>query len=279
MNHFDRKLAREVAGIFKDLAAACDRVRRDDPESLHVLRIAIRRSRAVLISLRQLPGFVSLRKPLGKFKQVATKTNALRDREVQLELIADLAPQPEADLSAWCLEQEQQQAKAMSRLERMVAQKSLTHAAKRLERKFHRAVKSAQGAALFDRLRQRELSIQNRLAQTLGTEHDVLDDSLQWHAVRLDCKKLRYMLEACPAAYPCAVLELIPAARAAQSALGRLRDIGLLKETLHENGLACPELRGSLGMEQGRRRRLASQSIAALSQCLLRVSAASAEPL
>lgn len=278
MSHFGRKLAHEVAGLSKNLIVCCARVRRAEPEALHDLRIAIRRARSALVPMRKLPAFASLRKPLHKLKQVATKTNVLRDREVQFALIARLAPQPEAALAAWCHAQQRRQEKAMARLTRTLARQSLPRAARRLDQEFRAAVKNTQGQELWNALLARAQDIQGRLRQALGAGPAVLDDARQWHVLRLDCKRLRYLLQTCQLADPTEARQLAQLASDVQSTLGSLRDIELLQATLLEAGVADSTMQSRLDAERSLGLTRAAQSLAALAHALLNTSEARVWP-
>lgn len=189
-------------------------LRAHHPDCLHDLRISLRSIRA-LLPLLAAPACSTLRQ---RWRSLAAASNPARDLEVQSALLAQLLPAHpltnQLDLAAEQARNDLQNILSGPTLDRLLLDTS--RAVVRCQRLRHKQLRKRQ-QVLLQRLRTRLASI--------------APDSLpaQWHALRLDIKRLRYLLEASgvlPAHKPAIVFSL----KKMQSALGDLHDLDNLAQ-------------------------------------------------
>lgn len=191
-----------------------------DPEGVHDLRVAIRGLRVMLLALG--PHLGSLRQD---WRNLAQDTSQCRDLEVLLALI-DMQPAPPEDIREQIATRElAARVKLASRLSQADIPSLIQHSRSTLGKEKH----------LFcpARLRRRTVKLALRFWGMIQAHISTLTPQAPaecWHHVRLDVKRLRYLLEYCNDMLPEVWLHLLPPLRHCQSTLGDLHDIDLLIE-------------------------------------------------
>lgn len=220
----EKALQAHVAAI-RDSAR---RWRRGDPEALHDLRVAVRRLRASLAPWRDRHHFRPLRKPLRTLAAAMAENGEQRDREVQRHWLQRLLPHPDARLQAWLDTQSAmlpdspaQDAAAVSAL------------ARDLPAALRQALRKDSGGALLTVRAAETHRLLFRIQSALGGETALLQLPEPLHALRLDCKRLRYLLE--PLGAPA-----VKVLRRAQHALGDWRDVDSLLAVLRTADALSP---------------------------------------
>ncbi|WP_051279781.1 CHAD domain-containing protein [Chitinilyticum aquatile] len=182
-----------------------------DSDSLHDLRIALRSLRALLPLQGKKPRWTALRE---RWHRAAASTNHPRDLDVQCELLARLLPGH--PLVARLGEAAMQ---AQAQLQADLASPEWEDLLQDSNRLFARS-----GAISQAQLLARQKKLRRRLGIHLAA---IRPDSpaAQWHALRLDIKRLRYLLDAGSTALPDDDLALLQPLKRAQSRLGDLHDL------------------------------------------------------
>lgn len=217
-----RQLEKALQAHVSAIRASAGRWRRGDPEALHDLRVAVRRLRTSLAPWRDRHHFRTLRRPLRELAEAMAGNGEQRDREVQRQWLQRLLPQPDARLQAWL--DAQSATLPDSPAQDAAAVREL---ARDLPGALRRALRKDSGGALL-RVRTAEIHrLLFRIQSALGREADLLQLPGPLHALRLDCKRLRYLLEPLGAA-------AVRVLRRAQHALGDWRDVDALLMALRQ---------------------------------------------
>ena len=230
-------ITRNIPGVLADY----------DPEFLHDLRVAIRRTRSGLSLVKQvLPDSLSSRFSR-EFRRLGALTGPTRDLDVYLLAYEDclrrLPPFLQPGLQEFFAE---------LRRKRQGEQKKLAHAlrAKKNEALFdawQQALKQhdRQAADLAD-LPVRELAdriIIKRYKRVMrdGRALDAVTPDAEVHGLRIQCKKLRYVLEFFGSLYPGRELQiLIRQLKKLQDILGCFNDLSVQQEMLHQSLKSLP---------------------------------------
>lgn len=237
----------QLANHLGEIAAARRRMLDDcNPEALHDLRVALRALRVVLPLLgKQLD-------PLRQeWQKQARATGPCRDLEVLLTLIATL-PEIPASIQVDLFQQEHQSRVAL--LKQLAAPDlPLLIQRSRIE------LKLALHQLTADQLRRRINKRARRLDCTIQQQISALDmnaSAQTWHLLRLEVKRLRYLIEHCGNWLPNTWQEKYSSLKRSQIALGELHDMDLLISLT-----ACP-------LDQARQIRLDSafESVQALNR-------------
>lgn len=210
-----------------------------DPEALHDLRVAIRRWRSLAAPWRPLDDFAPIAAPLRRLKRVADLGGPLRDTEVQDALLATLAPVADPELERWQEGRAAELARQQTRLLQRLQGKRLARAIRRLERRLERGVESAPSKELLAALRRHEAELVAQLRADLALGPALFAERARWHGTRLDCKRLRYLLEEYGTLLGEGRAANALAAKLAQDALGELHDVDALAETLYAAGVTA----------------------------------------
>jgi len=219
-------------GLLDDAGTAAARLDDpDDPESLHDFRVAMRRLRTLLRGFRaELADAVS-KKPQRRLRDLARRTSAGRDAEVQLAWVRDhRAELPRGSRGGlrWLV------ARLAARRDRAYASvhEELAPEYRRIARRLRRALlEVGEGARLrappFAVAAARVLRSQaTTLGQQLGAVRSARDEDAI-HGARIAVKRSRYMLEWLASDVPQAAL-LVARLRELQDLLGELRDVQVL---------------------------------------------------
>ena len=225
-------ITRNIPGVLAD----------HDPEFLHDLRVAIRRTRSGLsLVKRVLPDSVS-DKFSRLFRHLGALTGPVRDLDIYLLAYEDylkrLPPPLRPGLQAFF---------AMLSHDRQVEHKKLAHA---LRAKKTEAIFNAWQRALKQRHRQpadlagvpaRELAdriILKRHKRVMrdGRALNAATPDAEVHRLRIQCKKLRYVMEFFGSLYPKQKLQtLIRQLKKLQDILGDFNDLSVQQEMLHQS--------------------------------------------
>ncbi|MBV9945748.1 MAG: CHAD domain-containing protein [Myxococcales bacterium] len=192
-----------------------------DPEAVHDLRVAVRRTRSVLETGRAVLGPFHADEVRAALREVQRATGALRDEEVLLELVASLAV-PDEDVKAWLETRRVRERRLRRALVRLVTSGALDRGRVLLDamlafrtnpRRDRRLSKFARRAVLRARRRSERL----RMAP--------LDDAAALHELRIAYKRLRYVVETFAGVLPPDLAELARTASRLQTRLGTVHDI------------------------------------------------------
>lgn len=208
-----------------------------DDEALHQFRVAIRRLRSGLRPIQRWLVGEGAKQALQALKQVAEASNPLRDHEVQAKLVHDLLlPAWQPAHADWFALKAAQQASARQALLLTLAQPALALQIGTLG--------EAAGAALLAHarqikpaVRQQRKQLRQRVLRVARRPSWALKHTDRWHALRLDCKRLRYLLEGHQAGAGKRWEAERTAAKQAQDVLGRLHDLALFREQLAQSDL------------------------------------------
>lgn len=264
MHSFIQRIEATSKQLIEDLRIARLRLlTHKDPEALHDLRVGIRRLRSTLLPFARLPGMDEARQALKPFKKLADATNAIRDAEVQDALLLPLAESGDnnalADWRARLARETRQEKQGLAqRLEKSRWKKRL----KTLEKELVRGLDGCNDAEIAAQLGNTYRTLVVTLHAELSNLDALFDSTARWHRARLDCKRLRYLLDGYGAALSPDWTVLVAAAKAAQESLGGLRDWEVLRDSLAHSGLATDT--SWMSQELAARRQLALRDTEAL---------------
>ncbi|HEX6882252.1 MAG TPA: CHAD domain-containing protein [Planctomycetota bacterium] len=242
-----------------------------DAEYLHDTRVALRRLRSLLGQLDGILPEAEQAECVAELRALARATGPARDADTLLfelhmappELAADLGPV----LAALAEERERMQAELVAALEAPRARRCL----RGLRTAFAAGREQAAGPrAGTDFARVVAKRLRRRLRQVLARAAEVRSTSPgpELHALRIACKKLRYLLECCRGLVPAAELEAcVGPLKGLQGVLGTIQDVEVHGEALRALALgpaagAGPAAHLALGrfLEQGARRGRAARA-------------------
>ncbi len=221
-----------------------------DAEFLHDYRVAIRRSRVLVGQLKEVIPRDGLDQYRGELKWLGELTGRARDLDVQLADLEKMgrrfAPSQLEDLQPvleWFRAQ-----RNTAYLELKAGLRSPRY--RKLSRDWPRFLNRVWGTADGGRpiemvVAARLLSLCRKLTRR-GSRIPADEGDLQYHQLRILCKKLRYLLEFFRSLYATEpVRRLIKALKDLQDCLGRLNDCRVQSEMLKEFLASCPGQAGS----------------------------------
>lgn len=235
MSRYAQHISTTSRHLIKDLRSARQRLLTEaDGEALHDLRVGIRRLRSTLLPLASLPGMDATRQALKPFKKLADASNAVRDGEVQRTLLRE-HPMPGGGQSLLDWQHDQlvnyrhTRRKLSQRLERAHWKKWLKRLEKRLTEGLADCGKQEVHAQLAATYGELLATLREELADT-----DLFSDAEHWHHTRINCKRLRYLLESHGERLAAGSQKLAKYVKTAQDSLGELRDWVVLGASLAE---------------------------------------------
>lgn len=176
-----------------------------DADAIHDFRVALRRLRTWLRPARAVFGRRRLREIAGELRRFAQATGALRDEEVLRGTLAALAlpPRPRADLDAWLVQRARQERArrrgvvGLLRAGEAPGAPSLGAALAQLERRLGRSRRVDLGAAALGAAALCAATLAEAFAavRRLAGAPPELRDVAAMHALRIQCKRLRYLAE------------------------------------------------------------------------------------
>ena len=212
-----------------------------DTECLHDFRVAIRRTRAVLSQMKEVfPADVTAQFKKD-FAYVGTMTNRVRDLDVYLlhkARYTALLPAPvRPDIAPLFAHLQRERAKAFRTLVRRLDSKTYANILHRWEAFLAQPPAGDTAAANASRpiieVVRKRLRRRCRSVVQLGTQLLAETDDQRLHALRIACKKLRYVLEFFVSLFPGKKTAiLVQHLRALQDNLGRWHDLVVQQEAL-----------------------------------------------
>ncbi len=213
-----------------------------DPEYLHDLRVAIRRLRAAYAAFR--PRLPPRFRPLFcDLRRVARAAGAVRDLDVAIEQLADVAPKlrrPHHRAAARLIgELWAARARRHARLRRLLAGVDHRQLVRRFERALlflRRADDNTADETLITYLTAVATSAGRKASKAVARLHKRSPD-VEFHSARIRCKKYRYLLEFLAAAVDRRSLrkDLARLVRL-QDTFGQLQDAAVLRRLLEDLG-------------------------------------------
>jgi CHAD domain-containing protein len=251
------------------------RVRAENGESVHKMRVATRRLRSALTTYRPLfaPGTTDVVRAelrwLGQSLSEARDAQVLRERLDRLvaaepvELVlGPVAARIDRELGAREQRGREKAVEALNSaryyrlldaLDQVVASPALT------------ADAQDRAGKVVARLIQRDAKRLRRAVKDIARAADVHDRDLAFHEARKKAKRLRYAAESAIPVFTQRATALASAAEAVQEVLGERQDTVVARQTLRECGVSA-HLNGENGFTFGRLHALEQQRAAALEQ-------------
>ncbi|HSC80662.1 MAG TPA: CHAD domain-containing protein [Chitinolyticbacter sp.] len=205
-----RTLSRQLHALLDRIAQQRDPVLAGEPDALHQLRIALRGWRTLLpLILKRQETDVAL---LTAWRTLTRLTGPARDAEVQLQQLPPDHP-ARSTIAAQCAAGYAEVHTALTSVDWPVLM-AASHAwldIRLAERK---------RSVLRSRIRRRADKLEHRLDTDLAAPRD----TERWHAMRIDVKRLRYLIEHAGSWLPKRQRKLYSALKTAQADLGELHD-------------------------------------------------------
>jgi CHAD domain-containing protein len=191
-----------------------------DPEGLHDLRVALRGLRACLPLLDNKGNLPQLRRD---WQSLARATGPARDLEVLLALL-DRQPAPPAGLRE---KLEKEQRSARQRLTRQLCNIQLPHLLQSSRSELNAALERTRPRELRRRITHRSSKLLVKIKQRIANLSPS-DPPQNWHQLRLDIKRLRYLIELCGEWLPERYQHIHSELKRCQGLLGDLHDLDIL---------------------------------------------------
>lgn len=219
-------------------------LRGDDPEEVHDFRVAVRRTRSALGQVRGVFPLYRRDKFRAGFAWLAGESNHLRDTDVLIEqlpaLAAEVCPEDPDALSP-LLEhlrgQREAAQKALAKVLRGEKYRRLVRSWRTfLEKPPRTSVKSAPNAArpVAEVAAERIRAVYRRIRKTTKKFAEPVPAE-ELHQLRIECKKLRYLLELFRSLFPAGQLAAVLAhLKHLQELLGEMNDLEVQKGRLAE---------------------------------------------
>jgi len=250
---------RALLFLFEQMLAEQDGVvRGEDPEALHDFRVAVRRTRSTLGQVRGVFPPFRREKFRESFAWLAGESNVVRDTDVLLEqlpgLVAEVCPENEADLQPLRLfllgEREKAQRELVKVMRGLRYRRLLRSWRSFLEKPPAVTVRSAPNAQrpILEVAKERLTAVYQRIRKKArGFEEPV--PAAELHELRIECKKLRYLLELFRSLFDAAEIgAAIAHLKHLQDLLGEMNDLEVQKARLLELAGAM-QSRGASGGE------------------------------
>lgn len=231
-----------------------------DGEGVHDMRVAARRLRSALSDFAP---YLRGRLPRKRLRKLARRLGAVRDEDVQLEMLAELeqtaAPELRAGLRRLAAAHAEQREQARAALATALDEATLERLSMKFLRRLERAVKQEEAADEPQALAERAVTLTfkeagreiicarlTKLSEkgvALYQPHKVQ----QLHRLRIAAKRLRYALELLAPCWPAHLSETAKEVARLQKALGELHDcdvwladLGARLERLHMCAVDAP---------------------------------------
>lgn len=173
-----------------------------DPEFLHDFRVAARRSRSLASAFRGVLGERAARAMLAEFKWMSQRTGPLRDLDVLLidveSAVKRGAAEPDEVLAAFV---RKQRLAELRKVRRMLQSKRYERFVRRTSELLAALPAKADGTAALPAANAAIARRHHRIVRRIRKGRAWRSES-SLHALRKDCKKLRYLLEAFADLYP-----------------------------------------------------------------------------
>ena len=212
-----------------------------DTEFLHDLRVAVRRTRAALAQIKRVFPAHTTARFKRDFAWLGRLTNAQRDLDVHLlcqeHYHALLSTSTHADIEPFFAYLRQERAKAHRQLVRTLTTKKYADLLRRWEAFLARPPQDTASAPNAHRpigvVAQKRVRKTWRRVVKVGEQRIELADDKGLHALRIECKKLRYVLEFFASLFPAATIAAsLKQLRRLQDSLGHYHDLCVQQEAL-----------------------------------------------
>lgn len=222
----------------------------EDIESVHKMRVAVRRMRSLL----RLVGDYYPGKPIAaagkRLRRIARVLGAIRDLDVLIldlqEFSASLPPESRQHANALVSRLDRRRAKRRKRLNAFLDSKRYERALRQLERfagnktrRASRPLRPHEPQALrhvLPSLLHRRLAIVRAYAAVLPNADDT-----RLHALRVECKRLRYAIEFFAPVLGASATDFLALVTSMQDTLGRINDIAVFVSRLQKLKKLPPE--------------------------------------
>ena len=237
-----RRIARQITVVTSSLSRSIDLLlasQGDDP--LHDVRVAARRLGSTLSPFSKLESFAALRTLRQPIQSLIKLSNTLRDTEVQVALLAPLAATAFPDWWQHWLDTRAHADRSIHAALYLHMQHPDVGRSTRLIRKAcTRAIKKTGKRQLQRAICRQGRRLKTRIGEYSHHGTQLFEEAATWHALRLDCKRLRYLQEVYSSSLP-ARDRIDPALiKAVQDALGELRDVDVLLASLAPDTTPAP---------------------------------------
>jgi CHAD domain-containing protein len=223
------ELLRLVGAVRENLTRVTEGVRNDDVEAIHDFRVSLRRLRSVLRAVRPLYGKAELRETERQLRAWASLTNELRNEEVLRETLDALQLDDESmrEVERWQVGRARRERglrrRAIAVLRSQTAEQdraSLVEVLDELCAILARPLSKRRSGTEIGRaaIHRAIRSIEERAEASAGTVEGM-------HAVRIACKRLRYIAELFGALFDGMLVPLEKSASRLQKRLGELHDL------------------------------------------------------
>ncbi|MBV8464978.1 MAG: CHAD domain-containing protein [Burkholderiales bacterium] len=218
-----------------------------DDDALHDYRVATRRLCSILAPFDNLSGFAAISEPVRQLKRCLKRSNDLRDLEVQLALLSAVgADKTEGPQRAWMEAEAIRDTLLREELLEHVTSPKISTALRHVEMRLPDALANHGGHSLRRAVQAYRAGLCVSIDRRLCLGPALFDEHLEWHSLRIDCKRLRYIGESHGDLLGEGWEKEASIARRVQDGLGELRDLDILMANL-----------GSLAdMEEGVRQKL-----------------------
>jgi len=230
--------------LFEQMLAQQEGVKRgEDPEAVHDFRVAIRRTRSALGQVRGVFPPYRCERFRENFAWLARESNALRDIDVLLEelpkLAAEVCPEGEdelAPLREFLLGERVLAHQALCAVLRSERYRRLLRSWRLfLDKPPRTSIRSAPNAErpVGEVARERLLAVYRRAGKK-ARRIEESSPATELHELRIDCKKLRYLLELFRFLFDAGEISAVLAhLKQLQDVLGELNDLEVQKEMLY----------------------------------------------
>jgi len=218
-----------------------------DPEELHDMRVAIRRMRSALRLFGLYLDMPLLRECQEQLREAGTILGDVRDMDVALErahaYLAELPAEAQHDLDplleTWRARRRERR-QHMNDYLQSIAYVGLVQALRSLVTTLGATGEQSGDAPVVKRIAPQHIYLGWEFVRAYDRVVDQAPLEI-WHALRIDCKRLRYTLEAFQEILPARVSAAIPRVTAVQDYLGNLRDAQLAVGRVDEFLLGKPD--------------------------------------
>jgi CHAD domain-containing protein len=207
-------------------------------EAIHDLRVAIRRLRSVLRSVRGVYGPFHVQAISGQIKRLADRTNALRDAEILEHSLPSLhlgARTAEA-IDGWLAHHRESARAVRESIKTELAGRALETVFRQFNALFLLPVRPGRDRDVASLAAARLERDRRRLLKTIGDPMTLLHDTERLHRARILAKRLRYTGEFYRRFIPRLRRKLTRAGRTLQTLLGQLHDLDVLMRHFADDG-------------------------------------------
>lgn len=222
----------------------------EDIESVHRMRVAVRRMRSLLRLVEDYYQGKTVATAEKRLRQIARSLGAIRDLDVLIldlqHFSATLSPEDQQPAKALISRLDRRRAKRRKRLNAFLDSQSYQRSLRQLEGFAKKKGKREQGLKRPHEPHELRHLLPTLLHQRLASvrAYDTVlpaSDDKQLHALRVECKRLRYAVEFFAPALGSSVESFLASVKSMQDTLGRLNDIAVFVSRLQGLDKLSPE--------------------------------------